>query len=140
MLDAPAEICAFCTHILNANQIQKTEITGKLIQTVPSPLSLMGTQIQKYIPKSSVRCLINSSRKARGSWQSYLDNRNIYLNKLCLDYFFFLKTYLFVCLFVCLFIYLFIICKYTVADFRQTRRGQQISLWVVVSHHVVAGI
>jgi hypothetical protein len=38
------------------------------------------------------------------------------------------------------FIYLFIICKYTVAVFRCTRRGHQISLRVVVSHHVVAGI
>jgi hypothetical protein len=37
-------------------------------------------------------------------------------------------------------IYLFIICKYTVAVFRRTRRGHQISLQVVVSHHVVAGI
>jgi hypothetical protein len=37
-------------------------------------------------------------------------------------------------------IYLFIICKYTVAVFRHTRRGSQISLRVVVSHHVVAGI
>jgi hypothetical protein len=33
-----------------------------------------------------------------------------------------------------------IIHKYTVADFRCTRRGCQISLGVVVSHHVVAGI
>jgi hypothetical protein len=33
-----------------------------------------------------------------------------------------------------------IICKYTVAGFRHTRRGRQISLRVVVSHHVVAGI
>ena len=32
---------------------------------------------------------------------------------------------------------LFIIThKYTVADFKCTRRGRQISLWVVVSHHV----
>jgi hypothetical protein len=37
-------------------------------------------------------------------------------------------------------IYLFIICKYTVAVFRHPRRGHQISLWMVVSHHVVAGI
>jgi hypothetical protein len=37
-------------------------------------------------------------------------------------------------------IYLFIICKYTVVVFRYTRRGHQISLRVVVSHHVVAGI
>jgi hypothetical protein len=37
-------------------------------------------------------------------------------------------------------IYLFIICKYTVAVFRHTRRGCQISLQMVVSHHVVAGI
>ena len=35
---------------------------------------------------------------------------------------------------------LFIICKYTVAIFRHTRRGRQISLQMVVSHHVVAGI
>jgi hypothetical protein len=37
-------------------------------------------------------------------------------------------------------IYLFIICKYTVAVFRHSRRGHQISLQMVVSHHVVAGI
>jgi hypothetical protein len=32
-----------------------------------------------------------------------------------------------------------IICKYTVAVFRHTRRGHHISLWMVVSHHVFAG-
>jgi hypothetical protein len=37
-------------------------------------------------------------------------------------------------------IYLFIICKYTVAVFRHSRRGCQILLQMVVSHHVVAGI
>ena len=37
-------------------------------------------------------------------------------------------------------IYLFIICKYTVAVFRHPRRGSQILLQMVVSHHVVAGI
>jgi hypothetical protein len=37
-------------------------------------------------------------------------------------------------------IYLFIICKYTVAVFRHLRKGCQISLREVVSHHVVAGI
>jgi hypothetical protein len=35
---------------------------------------------------------------------------------------------------------LFVICKYTVAVFRHSRRGHQISLRMVVSHHVVAGI
>jgi hypothetical protein len=33
-----------------------------------------------------------------------------------------------------------IIHEYTVADSRRTRRGRQISLQMVVSHHVVAGI
>jgi hypothetical protein len=33
-----------------------------------------------------------------------------------------------------------IICKSTVAVFRHTRRGHQVSLRMVVSHHVVAGI
>jgi hypothetical protein len=37
-------------------------------------------------------------------------------------------------------IYLFILSKYTVAVLRHSRRGSQISLWMVVSHHVVAGI
>jgi hypothetical protein len=32
-----------------------------------------------------------------------------------------------------------IISKYTVAVFRLTRRGHQISLHMVVSHHVVVG-
>jgi len=45
----------------------------------------------------------------------------------------------FVFVFFFLKIYLFIICKYTVVVFRYTRRGHQISLRVVVSHHVVAG-
>jgi hypothetical protein len=37
--------------------------------------------------------------------------------------------------------YLFIIIsKFTVAVFRHTRRGHPISLQMVVSHHVVAGI
>jgi hypothetical protein len=47
----------------------------------------------------------------------------------------------FVCL--CLFVlkvYLFIVYKYTVAVFRHTRRRYQISLQMVVSHHMVAGI
>jgi hypothetical protein len=37
-------------------------------------------------------------------------------------------------------IYLFTIYNYTVAVFRHSRRGHQISLRMVVSHHVVAGI
>ena len=37
-------------------------------------------------------------------------------------------------------IYLFTICKYTAAVFRHSRRGRQILLQMVVSHHVVAGI
>jgi hypothetical protein len=36
-------------------------------------------------------------------------------------------------------IYLFIICKYTVAVFRHSRRGHRIILQMVVSHHVVTG-
>jgi hypothetical protein len=53
--------------------------------------------------------------------------------------FFFFKD-LFIYLSIYLFIYLFIICKYTVADFRHSRRGCQILLQMVVSHHVVAEI
>jgi hypothetical protein len=34
---------------------------------------------------------------------------------------------------------LFYVYKYTVAVFRHTRRGRQIPLQMVVSHHVVAG-
>jgi hypothetical protein len=36
-------------------------------------------------------------------------------------------------------IYLFYIYEYTVAVFRHSRRGHQIPLQMVVSHHVVAG-
>jgi hypothetical protein len=46
-------------------------------------------------------------------------------------------------LFFCFFLFfkdLFIICKYTVAVFRHSRRRRQILLQMVVSHHVVAGI
>jgi hypothetical protein len=34
---------------------------------------------------------------------------------------------------------LFYVCEYTVALFRHTKGGRQISLQMVVSHHVVAG-
>jgi nuclear pore complex protein Nup62 len=46
------------------------------------------------------------------------------------------------CMYVCGFFkdLFIIICKYTVAVFRHTRRGSQILLRMVVSHHVVAGI
>jgi hypothetical protein len=45
---------------------------------------------------------------------------------------------LFVCLFVvCLFLILFNIFEYTVTVFTHTRRGHQIPLQMVVSHHVV---
>jgi hypothetical protein len=43
-------------------------------------------------------------------------------------------------LFFFLNIYLFIICEHTVAVFRHTRRGHQITLQMVVSHHVVSGM
>jgi hypothetical protein len=46
-----------------------------------------------------------------------------------LFFFFFFKIYFY-----------FIICEYTVAVFRHSRRGRQILLQMVVSHHVVAGI
>jgi hypothetical protein len=49
----------------------------------------------------------------------------------------------FACLFILIlflrFIYLFCVYEYTVAVFRHTRRGHQIPLQLVVSHHVVAG-
>jgi hypothetical protein len=56
----------------------------------------------------------------------------------------FLRSHLHYC-FCCCYLFVFkdlliIIYKYTVAVFRHTRRGHQISLRVVVSHHVVAGI
>jgi hypothetical protein len=38
-----------------------------------------------------------------------------------------------------LFIYLFYAYEYTIVLFRHTRRGHQIPLQMVVSHHVVAG-
>jgi hypothetical protein len=49
-------------------------------------------------------------------------------------------SFLFFFFFIYLFIYLFIYYKYTVAVFRHSGRGRQISLRVVLSHHVVAGI
>jgi hypothetical protein len=42
-------------------------------------------------------------------------------------------------LFIYLFIYFIYMNEHTVAIFRHTRRGHQIPLQIVVSHHVVAG-
>jgi hypothetical protein len=51
------------------------------------------------------------------------------------------STDLLICLhFLKDYIYLFYVYEYTVAVFRHTRRGHQIPLQMVVSHHVVAGI
>jgi hypothetical protein len=58
-------------------------------------------------------------------------------NHICKDPY--AKEGLFVVVLVFFNIYLFIICKYTVAVFRHSRRGNQISLQMVVNHHVVAG-
>jgi hypothetical protein len=50
-------------------------------------------------------------------------------------------TFWVICFFQFFFKDLFIIIhRYTVTDFRQTRRGNLISLWVVMSYHVVAGL
>ena len=51
-----------------------------------------------------------------------------------------IKINLFSFFFLDLFIYSFIIICKTVAVFRHSRRGRQILLQMVVSHHVVAGI
>jgi hypothetical protein len=48
--------------------------------------------------------------------------------------------FLYFCNACTLFTYLLIICKYTVAVLRHSRRESQILLGMVVSHHVVAGI
>jgi hypothetical protein len=50
------------------------------------------------------------------------------------------KFFIYLFIYKDLFIYLFIICKYTVTVLRYSRKGHQISLRMVVSHHVVAGI
>jgi hypothetical protein len=55
-------------------------------------------------------------------------------------FFFFTEWDFFFFSFFFLKIYSFIIRKYTVAVFRHSRRGSQISLGMVVSHHVIAGI
>jgi hypothetical protein len=60
---------------------------------------------------------------SRGCWESNLGPLEAHQ----VFFFFFFKD-------------LFIMCKYTVAVFRHSRRGSQISLRMVVSHLVVAGI
>jgi hypothetical protein len=63
-------------------------------------------------------------------------------NLVILFFFFFFLKWDFFLVFIYLFIYLFIILYviYTVAVLRHSRRESQISLRMVVSHHVVAGI
>jgi hypothetical protein len=63
--------------------------------------------------------------------EAFMSHSMGFLGHLFFFFFFFFKD---------LFIYLFIICKYIVAVFRHSRRGGQILLRMVVSHHVVAGI
>jgi hypothetical protein len=60
-----------------------------------------------------------------GCWESYVTWSS---GRAVSAFFFFFKSYLF---------YLY---EYTVAVLRHTRRGHQIPLQMVVSHHVVAGI
>jgi hypothetical protein len=72
---------------------------------------------------------------------AYLDNRvKLLRENNMLGMVIFMYTVFCFCFLIFLKIYLLIICKYTVAVFRHPRRGSQISLQMVVSHHVVAGI
>jgi hypothetical protein len=58
-------------------------------------------------------------------------------NWFAMKQYYILVLYLIIIIFKDLFI---VICKYTVPVFRHSRRGRQISLQMVVSHHVVAAI
>jgi hypothetical protein len=72
-----------------------------------------------------------SEKLGQGEQKEWIRSSNLFFlaGIAQIEFFFFFKD-----------IYLFIICKYTVAVFRHMRRGRQISLSVVVSYHVVAGI
>jgi hypothetical protein len=83
-----------------------------------TPLSFDAVDIVDKIIHGGDGKIIHGLRSVFSSWSSF---------KIGLYRFFFLR-----------FIYL-IICKYTVAVFRHTRRERQILLRMVVSHHVVAG-
>jgi hypothetical protein len=79
-------------------------------------------------PKDLSRfCVLDALRKRIGM------AREVAQSERCLLYVLDCFSFLFKDVFI-------IIHKFTVADFRHTRRGCQISLRVVVSHRVVAGI
>jgi hypothetical protein len=85
-----------------------------------------------YLPDSGI---VTYETAITGSLQQHLKLWFCFLEIFCscktwlfpkwIDFFFFFFK-----------IHLFIICKYSVVVFRRTRRGRQVSLWMVVSHHV----
>jgi hypothetical protein len=104
------------------------------------PQTLKNEGLHTLLCKCSVWQFHSENLKARReNLNSLIESNMLFDYHLCIlcfleekpsiSFFFFLR-----------FFYLFIICKYTVAVFRHSRRGRQISLQMVVSHHVVAGI
>jgi hypothetical protein len=79
--------------------------------------------------RKSLLQIENDSLKSTNKYTHTHSQESLTIQNISSTFLFFLKIYLF-----------FIICKYTVAVFRQTRRGSQISLRMVVSHHVVGRI
>jgi hypothetical protein len=55
-------------------------------------------------------------------------NKIVFKSSMSFFFFFFFKRFI------------YLLCKYTVAVFRHSRRGSQILLRMVMSHHVVAGV
>lgn len=82
--------------------------------------------LDRWAPRQAVRDM---------HWPSSEDSNStgILLRPICIFFFIFLFYFIFN-------IYLFIVRKYIVAVSRHSRRGCQISLQMVVSLHVVAGI
>jgi hypothetical protein len=104
-----------------------THITYIPVQNVCSLFHRFISSFQYLLSITCFQCIILCARLNKNSTEY--------------NFIFLFSKYLFISfLFIYLFIYLFIICNYTVAVFRKTRRGHQISLQMVVSHHVVARI
>jgi hypothetical protein len=113
------------TYILNRNKI---EIFCHL--TKGTKVSCRwGLLCKLKVIQVSFPVLRGSQQRVRHLYKWTFKNFSLFRTKFYSAFFFFFKDFLFIT-----------ICKYTVAVFRHTRRGSQILLRMVVSHHVVAGI
>jgi hypothetical protein len=101
------------------------------------PAKGMSSEIIAFVPDFPTTCFIFTRRTIKKQVPYNLNSGD--QSPVSVGFWEPLRSLVDLTFYIYLFLFIIIICKYTVAVFRHSRRGHQISLWMVVSHHVVVG-